>query len=81
MTVSSVAPTVPPPYDRNRNGELTYTELTTMLGGSAYQDFGVWMAQQGSEGFRKYDADRQAPLKPTLQCPPVPHPFHPRGLD
>jgi len=48
--------------DRNRNGELSYTELTTMLGGSIYEDFGKWLDSQGSEGFRKYDADRQGSI-------------------
>ena len=48
--------------DRNRNGELSYTELTSMLGGSPFEDFGKWLHEQGQAGFRRFDADRQGSI-------------------
>ena len=62
--------------DRNRNGELSYTELTSMLGGSPFEDFGKWLHEQGQAGFRRFDADRQGSidakeLEPCVR-PPLP---------
>jgi len=60
--VSRVARHIMRTADTNRNGELSYTELTSMLGGSPYQDFGKWLHEQGQAAFRKYDDDRQGSI-------------------
>ena len=44
--------------DLNRNMRLTYTDMTQMLEGSHYQDFGRWVDSQKQKGFR-FDADKQ----------------------
>jgi len=48
--------------DVNRNGELSYTELTTMLGGSVYAEFGRWINSLKQQGFREYDTDAQGSI-------------------
>ena len=48
--------------DRNRNAELSYTELTQMLHGSHYQDFGEWVEAGKQQFFRTIDIDQQGTL-------------------
>lgn len=55
--VMAVANAVMSIADRNKNGELTATELTCMLEGSVFQDFGRWIGLARQQGFRKYDGD------------------------
>jgi len=45
--------------DVNKNGGLSYTEITCMLEGSSYQDFGRWMDLGKQKGFQKYDLNKE----------------------
>jgi hypothetical protein len=44
--------------DANRNGELSFTELTSFLEGTPQQAFGRWVKARGQKGFRMLDFDR-----------------------
>jgi len=54
--------------DLNRNMRLTYTEMTQMLEGSHYQDFGRWVDSQKQKGFRRFDADKQGSIDMNELC-------------
>jgi len=48
--ITQVARCIMQTADTNANGELSFTELTSMLGGSPYQDFGKWLGSLGQAG-------------------------------
>jgi len=58
----SVARAVMRVADVNKNRELSFTEITSMLEASPYQDFGRWMKEGKQKCFSKYDADQQGSI-------------------
>jgi len=51
--------------DRNRNGELSYTELTVMLEGTEHEGFGRWVKTRRQHGWRSVDSDGKGSLDVT----------------
>ena len=48
--------------DLNRNGVLSFTEMSVNLQGTQYADFAQWIKDKRQAGFRQFDENREGSL-------------------